>query len=479
MSSDIDILIVFADADNEQSGGSAAPWVLQFKKFLEFMLTQVMHEKQKILLKGEHDSMTSPRLDNARILIPILSKEFISSSTCMGFVKTFYNAVGKNSSRIFKVAKSPLALHEQPAFLRPLANYDMYQLDTESGEVRQYDNYFSTEAERQYWMNLVDLSYDIAEGLYKLRNSSAEGEVKNLYNKKIVYLAETAYDLSVEKKIIARELQRYGYTVLPNQTLPVNASEIEQIVKRDLDECAMSIHLVGNTYGDIPEGSSRSIVDLQHKLATDKSEEAKKKNESFSRLIWISPNLTHINDRQKKFIETIKHDVEGQEAAEILETPLEDFKNILREELLEASERKAAKERVGRAVYLVHDKVDHPHIKPYAELIEKCGFHVLMPSFDGELLEQRQKHIENLRAFDAAVIFKGNGHEQWVRTKALDIVKAPGYGRKKPIIAKAILAAPNDISNRETFTAQNFRIIEGNDAYFIESLKLFLMEFND
>jgi hypothetical protein len=102
-----------------------------------------------------------------------------------------------------------------------------------------------------------------------------------------------------------------------------------------------------------------------------------------------------------------------------------------------------------------------------------------MPSFDGELLEQRQKHIENLRAFDAAVIFKGNGHEQWVRTKALDIVKAPGYGRKKPIIAKAILAAPNDISNRETFTAQNFRIIEGNDGYFIESLKLFLMEFND
>jgi hypothetical protein len=148
MSSDIDILIVFADADNEQSGESTMPWVLQFRKFLEFMLTQVMNEKSKILLKGEHDSMTSPRLDNAQILIPILSKKFVSSSTCMGFVKTFYNATNKNSSRIFKVAKSPLRLQEQPAFLRPLTNYDMYQLDAESGEVSPYDNYFSTEAER-------------------------------------------------------------------------------------------------------------------------------------------------------------------------------------------------------------------------------------------------------------------------------------------------------------------------------------------
>lgn len=478
MSSDIDILIVFADADNEQSGENATPWVLQFRKFLEFMLTQVMNEKPKILLKGEHDSMTSPRLDNAGILIPVLSKEFMGSSTCMGFVKTFYNAVNKNSSRIFKVAKSPLTLQEQPVFLRPLANYDMYQLDIESGEVREYDNYFSTEAERQYWMMLVDLSYDIAEGLHNLRNGSAEPEIRNLHHKKVVYLAETAYDLSVEKKIITRELQRYGYTVLPNQTLPANSVEIEQIVKRDLDECTMSIHLIGNVYGDIPNGSSRSIVDLQHKYAADKSEEARKKNETFSRLIWISPNFSHTNERQKKFIETIKHDVEGQEAAEILETPLEDFKNILREELLEAGDRKGSKERGERSIYLLHDKVDQPLIRPYAELIEKSGFHVLMPLFDGELLEQRQKHIENLRTLDAAIIFKGSGHEQWVRTKALDIVKAPGYGRKKPIIAKAILTAPNDISNRETFTAQNFRIIEGNAAHFMESLKIFLMEFS-
>jgi hypothetical protein len=265
---------------------------------------------------------------------------------------------------------------------------------------------------------------------------------------------------------------------LPDKALPYKSRELEKIVRNDLNECTMSIHMIGNTYGEILDGSTKSIVDLQHRLAAEKGQEAKKRNEPFTTLIWIAPNLRHINERQKKFIETIKRDVEMQEGAEILETPLEDFKNIIREELVEAIDRKAIKETGGRAIYLVHDKSDHHEVKPYVDLIEKCGFYVLMPPFDGELLEQRQKHIENLRALDAAIIYKGKVDEQWVRMKALDLMKAPGFGRKKPIIAKAILAAPGEIINRDTFKTQNFRLIEGDQQYFVESLKSFLLEFN-
>ncbi|HZI24683.1 MAG TPA: hypothetical protein VFD46_06375, partial [Chryseolinea sp.] len=237
------------------------------------------------------------------------------------------------------------------------------------------------------------------------------------------------------------------------------------------------IHLIGNNYGDIPDGGSRSIADLQHIIAAEKSQEASKKNTTFQRLIWISPNLSHTSERQKSFIETIKRDVELQEGAEILETPLEDFKNIIREELLESIDRKAVKETGGRAIYLVYDKEDHDDVKPYVDLIEKSGFHVLIPTFNGELLEQRIKHMENLRALDAAIIYKGKTNEQWVRMKALDIMKAPGFGRKKPIVAKAILAPLDAINNREAFDGQNFRFIEGDATYSVESLKLFLLEF--
>ncbi len=130
----------------------------------------------------------------------------------------------------------------------------------------------------------------------------------------------------------------------------------------------------------------------------------------------------------------------------------------------------------GRAIYLIHDKVDHQDVKPYDDIIEKSGFNVLMPTFEGELLEQRIKHIENLRALDAAIIYKGKTNEQWVRMKALDLIKAPGFGRKKPIVAKAILASQDGIAQRETLKDQNFRVIEGDSPSSLESLKSFLLE---
>jgi hypothetical protein len=100
-----------------------------------------------------------------------------------------------------------------------------------------------------------------------------------------------------------------------------------------------------------------------------------------------------------------------------------------------------------------------------------------MPAFEGEVTEQRQKHVENLRAFDAAIIYKGSGNEQWVRMKASDLLKAPGFGRKKPIVAKAILSAPGEMSDSNDLRTQNFRIIEGDSKYFEESLKSFCQEF--
>lgn len=478
MSTDIDILIVFAEADNIPRDETAVSWVSQFKKFLEFTLAQVINEKPKILLKGEYDSMTAPKLENVALIIPILSKDFISSATCMQHLETFYQAANKSPNRIFKVTKSPIAPQEQPEYLRALLGYNMYPLDANSGEVKEYTDYFGPDAERHYWMEIVDLSYDLAEALLQLKNDVPEPPVKSLFDRKIIYVAETSHDLSVERNIITRELQRNGYTVLPDKALPYDASDIEQIVRNDLEECTMSIHMIGNIYGEIANGSTRSVIDLQHKIATEKSQDARQRNEPFTRLIWITPSLRHINERQRKFIETIRHDVEQQEGAELLETPLEDFKNIIREELLEAIDRKIAKETGGKAIYLLHDQADEEDIKPFVDLIEGCGFRVLTPVFQGTLLEQRQKHIENLRALDGAVIYKGKAKDQWVRIKALDLTKAPGFGRKKPIVAKAILTTPGELSHREIFKDQRFRVIEGDTLHFMESLKIWLLEFD-
>ncbi len=480
MAFEIDVLITFADKDNETSKKNEIGWVSQFKKFLELMLYQVLGEKPNILLKGEYDSVTASTMDNVAVLVAVLSKDFVQSGRCLDTIEAFNKATATAKvNRVFKVLKSPLSIQEHPPRLRDLIGYDMFQLDNETGVMKEYSDFFSQEAEKQYWMKLVDLAYDIHESLLLLRQGETKSvEVKNIFKRKTIYLAETGHDISVQRNIIKRELLRHGYIVLPKQTLPQRLNELETMVKKDLEDCSLSIHLIGSAYGEIPEGSDRSIIDIQNQLAAEQSIVKKQNKDEFSRLIWIAPNLKNASDKQKSFIESIRRDVEAQEGAEILQNPLEDFKNIMREELLESLERKGPDDFKGKSIYVVHDRIDDQEVKPFKEAIEKSGFKILTPAFEGELLEVRKNHIENLKNLDGAIIFKGKVNDQWVRMKVLDLLKAPGFGRKKPILGKAIMSSTTSSADLETFKGQNMTVISGDQGNRMESLKMFLQEFN-
>lgn len=473
---EIDVLIAFAEADNETSRKQDVGWVTNFKKFLELMLYQVLGEKPNVLLKGEFDSLTAPTMDNAAVLVTVLSRDFAQSGRCLDLVESFQNKAGQSKlPRVFKVLKTPLTNPEQPPRLREMQGYDMFQLDPETGQPKEYSDFFSQEAEKQYWMKMVDLAYDIHESLLYFKQGEQKSEVKNIFRKKIIFLAETGHDLSVQRNIIKRELQRYGYVVLPTQSLPETYTELEKAVQKDLSDANLSIHLIGNAYGEIPEGADRSVIDIQNKLAAEESLKKKSRKEEFSRLIWIAPNLKFASDRQKAFIESIRRDIEAQEGAEILQNPLEDFKNIVREELLDTPDI-FNDDVSGKAVYLVYDKIDHEEIAQYKHIIEEAGIKVLLPQFDADLLELRKKHIENLRKFDAAIIFKGKVNDQWVRMKVLDLLKAPGFGRKKPIKGRAILSP--HANGIDQFAGQNITLIAGEANKSVSALKSFLEDVN-
>lgn len=473
MAYDIDVLITFAEKDNDNGKKNETGWISQFKKFLDLMLYQVLGEKINVVVKSEYDDFTASTMDNAAVLVTILSKEFAQSGRCLDTVESYYKATsGSKINRVFKVLKSPLTTLEQPPRLRELLNYDMYQVDNETGLMKEYTDFFSLEAEKQYWMKMVDLVYDIHEVLIVLKGQS-KPEVKNLYKRRTIYLAETGHDLSIQRNIIRRELQRHGYQVLPSQLLPTRTEELERIIRKDLEECSLSIHLIGSAYGEIPEGSDRSVVDIQNKLAAEHAVIKRSRKEEFSRLIWIAPNLRNASDKQKTFIDSLRRDIEAQEGAEILQNPLEDFKNIMREELLTAQNRTADLVTSGKTIYLMHDKVDHQEVLPLVDVIQKSGFEVVFPAFEGDLMEVRKKHIENLKNFDAAIIYKGKVNDQWVRMKVLDLLKAPGFGRNKPIRGKAIVSE----TSLDNYKNQNVTLISGDIRKSAESVKMFLQEF--
>src|SRR5688572_3331532 len=100
MAFEIDVLIIFADRDNEVASQNDQGWVSQFKNFLEPMLAQVLGENPNILLKGEFDTMTSPRLDNAAVIVPIVSKDFIQSTRCSEYIASSYRSIESTDKKI-------------------------------------------------------------------------------------------------------------------------------------------------------------------------------------------------------------------------------------------------------------------------------------------------------------------------------------------------------------------------------------------
>jgi hypothetical protein len=81
-----------------------------------------------------------------------------------------------------------------------------------------------------------------------------------------------------------------------------------------------------------------------------------------------------------------------------------------------------------------------------------------------------------LRSLDGAIIFKDKVNDQWVRMKVLDLLKAPGFGRKKPILGKAIISSDTSASHLENFKSQNMTLISGDQNKTLESLKTFLSD---
>lgn len=484
MNFEIDVLIIHAEADNDIQGNNELGWTSTFKKFLEIMLEQVLDKKPNVLLKSEHDSLTATNLDKVATVVPVLSPSFVASGECLDSLEGFYQTTKKaDPQRVFKILKRPLSREEEPAKLRESLGYEMFDYNHHTGEIDDYVDFFSVSAERQYWIKMVNIAYDIHESLILLSDETTPPK-KEVLGHKCIYLAETGRDLTVQRMIIKRELQRHGYHILPDHVLPENGDDLKKEVQKQIESSGVSIHLIGSSYGEIPEGSIKSVVDIQNEIAADKSMRVKNKSE-FSRLIWISNHLENASERQLSFIEALKRDMASSEAAEILQTPLEDFKNIVREELIEVGlGKKLTIKSIERTttkptVYLIHDNIDSKEVEPIINFIEKSGFEVLIPAFKGELLELRQRHVFNLRHFDVAIIYQGKVNNEWVRMKLLDLFKAPGLGRRKAVKGKAIVTQSADKIDLTSYNNYEVNIIDAAKKGSLDSLKEFLDETNE
>ena len=103
-----------------------------------------------------------------------------------------------------------------------------------------------------------------------------------------------------------------------------------------------------------------------------------------------------------------------------------------------------------------------------------AGYEVKIPQFDGDEDAFVQAHQDNLKFCDGVLIFFGECSGQWVDMKLMDLLKAPGYGRTKPLTAKAVYVGPPENRRKSRFRTRTADVIQGSESINAEALKPFL-----
>jgi hypothetical protein len=490
MQFDKDIFISYAHIDDESLIADKKGWISEFHRALEIRLGQLMGTKPVIwrdpVLHGNHifDQEIVDQFAKVAIMISIVTPRYVKSEWCLKEVNEFrdicqQNAgfIVRNKARVFKVIKTPVAQDLHPDSIKNILGYEFYGTDPHTNRVKEFSPVFS-HTERGYWEKLDDLANDICVFLEELKAINATGTKTAPHsqnNKKVksIFLSESSYDTKDLRDTIKRELQDHGYNILPYGQLSLVAPVLKENVVQFMHESQLSIHLVGNNYGIIPEGSEKSIVEIQNEIGASKSV-----SDNLSRLIWIPEDIDPGDERQKTFLQKlVSGNKEAIAGADLIKGSIEDFKSIMHDKLkaMESVHEAAAQVQEvatgNKMVYLICDIQDLDIIAPLEDFLFNSGVEVVLPIFDGDETLIREDHIENLKNCTAVIIFYGNGNELWLRTKMRDFMKINGYGRSTPIAFKGVYIAPPASASKQRFRTLEAEVINGAEGLPEKELK--------
>jgi hypothetical protein len=471
-----DVFISYAHIDDQALTEGQKGWITQFHRILDLRLGQLLGEKptiwrdQKLQGGDVFDDKIVNAFRDAKVMISIMSPRYMKSEWCLKELNEFYKAASDggnikvgDKARIFKVIKTPIDARDIPEHipqvLQSILGFEFFDFDPDTGRLVEYDEAFGERARQNYFSRIYDLAYEICD-LLKNYQSGAPDSLRTApaskADGKTIYLATTSSDLQVERDRIKRELTERGHRVLPDTHIPLIGPELEGYLNEVLPNCDLAIHMVGARYGMIPEDAQCSVSELQNRLAAQHSEA-----KGLERIIWMPRGLIAGDERQIDFLRRLNEDEQCQYGAEVIEESLDSLKSYVLDLLKPKPKPEPAQDLAAalhtktgsnaKSVYLICDAQDEEAIESIEDYLFDQGFEVSLPLFEGEESLIAQSHRQKLTFCDAVLVYYGAGGRSWMEMKLMDLMQAPGFGREKPFLTKAVLLAPPEDRRKSRF----------------------------
>ena len=481
-----DIFISYAHIDNEALTEEDKGWISQFHKVLDTRVAQLTGEKPRIwrdLKLGGNDMFDQAivhQFCNARIMISIMSPRYLKSEWCMKELTQFYDKASttsgvsfKNKSRILKVVKTPFEHNDVPNEIRgvfaSLLGFEFYEVDPDTGKFIEYNASFGAEAKHNYFSKIFDLAHEVSQLLKAMQEDESGNGVSGAtaIDTKKIFLATTTSDLQPERDRIYRNLIERGYIVYPDQPMPLVGPDFKQAVREYLGKSDTSVHLIGASYGMVPEGEAQSVIDIQNSIAAETAA-----SQDMHRFIWMPRDQAVTEPRQASFIEEIRNSPQTYESSDFLEDSFENLKSLVLDHLkTEPKPAPPAETSVTKStgletksVYLIYPPDDEESAAPVEDYLFDKGLEVVAPEIEGTESQIAEAHRQNLNSCDAVIIYFGSANRSWVNMKLLNVLQSPGHGRQSPVEHKLVLIAPPDHRHKERFRTHQAEVLQVPDT---------------
>jgi hypothetical protein len=449
MASENDILIL---THSEKESNASSEWVASLADNLNISLKQLIEDPLSIDVLNLGSKPTS--VDKAGVLLFIVTPDNLSLLNQGDTLKIIKDLTAK-SKLGFVLLPYPVSAINIPQPLKTLIAYTFFDVDNVTGLPRLYNTHGSHDESSLYWSKVIDLAYDINYGL-----SKKETKEKQTLG---IYLASTTPDQYENRDSIRSELFQRGFVIYPDHLLAGNSNDLSNQISEYLDKCFMSVHIVGNNYGEMIEGGEFSIIELQYRLAAKRWKESveQKSDNEFQRLVWLHPGLRPTEERQRWFIGSLRVE-EKNIFTEIMQTPVEELKVNLREKLFNFSSATVnhSANINENSVYLIFENKDISKIDKLLQYLEDKGQKVYAIDYLTLTDNMVSVHYNYLSKAGSVIICDFNNQKQWIISKLKDLIKAPGYGRIHPFKAKAVYTKQ---TNRYT------NLFEGSDSLVLDA----------
>ncbi len=494
MTLDHHVFISYSHIDNQPLPTEKEGWVSLFHDALQQLLSVRLGANADIWrdkkLNG-NDIFSDEIVDqfqHAVALISILTPRYIKSDWCTREITEFCENAERtggiivgNKCRVFKVVKLPTNKEDPvPPVLNRVLGYEFFDFDEDQAP-RELDPAYGEKSKQDFLRKTAKLAWDI-----KLLLDQFEGSISAPANrpraasspKPTVYLAECSRDMRGAREIIEGELKRMGYPVLPEKKLPDDEENYKAEVDKLLAQSRLSVHLVGSSYGVIPDGlSQKSVVVLQNELAVQCSHHG-----ALQRVIWLPETIQPEQPAQAKFIAALHQDAEAQFGAELLTGDLETLKSTLHRALKKIEDAGRAGSLASTAptenrktVHVLCDARDRKDMVALLRFLKARGLEVSLPIFTGDAGSVREANQALLMNCDRVLLYYGAGDEAWRFHQQNELKKVRAQRSEKPLPLEAVyLAGPGTEDKTLLVDLQEPNLIHALNGFSEEAMADFI-----